>query len=244
MECLFSTVIKCYCMQNWKTWCGWINHMICCNMLTVDIHCSMSINKRVDNGYWVMLISHFKKKKKNRFCWLNMTKPEKRRMFSVNHRHFVWLVAMVTVVTLFCIYISQHEVRLLNPLGNMFSLIVKNTATSGSLASLQLFYDDIKCIKEQSNKTCSFPLLTQFHQRCGYFAELTSWKNISKGFPAAAMSAHMCKLPLVTSAPRQLREYITKKETSLVLQSLVISRECDIQPRCSMYLRKLHLSAN
>ena len=140
-----------------------------------------------------------------------MTKPEKRRMSCVNHRHFVWLVAMVTVVTLFCIYISQHEVRLLNPQGNMFSLIVKNTATSGSLESLQLFYDDIKCIKEQSNKTCSFPLLTQFHQRCGYFAELTSWKNISKGFPAAAMSAHMCKLPLVTSAPRQLREYITKR---------------------------------
>ena len=82
------------------------------------------------------------------------------------------------------------------------------------------FYNEIKCIMitERSNITCSFPLLAEHHKRCGHFAESTSWENIELGYPKAIMSAHMCKVPLVTSAPQRLQDFINKSNiTSIVL---------------------------
>ena len=97
------------------------------------------------------------------------------------------------------------------------TVVTKNYQDTNSTAPYETFYNEIKCITERCNAACSFPLLDNYHERCGYFAESTSWENIEGKFPKAVMSAHMCKVPPVTSAPQRLQDFIKKRKiTSIV----------------------------
>ena len=58
----------------------------------------------------------------------------------------------------------------------------------------QTYYDEIRCDTKDSKDTCTFPLLTEYHKRCGYFAMTSSWKYLDADYPNAAMTAHMCKV--------------------------------------------------
>ena len=58
----------------------------------------------------------------------------------------------------------------------------------------QAYYDEIQCTTEHSNDTCSFPLLTAHHERCGYFAKTTSWQHLNAAYPNPAMTVNTCKV--------------------------------------------------
>ena len=58
----------------------------------------------------------------------------------------------------------------------------------------QAYYDEIRCTTEHSNDTCTFPLLTEYHERCGYFVKTTSWQYLDAAYPKLAMTANTCKV--------------------------------------------------
>ena len=125
-------------------------------------------------------------------------------MSKVKIQHLAGLTA-AAVVMLYT-FNSLHHMYLRIPNGKYHNLTTKHATETRNADFLQIFYDDIKCIKGQSQEMCNFPLLMEYQKRCGYFAELTSWQNLSKGFPKAAMSAHMCKVPAIAAAPKQLSD--------------------------------------
>jgi hypothetical protein len=70
--------------------------------------------------------------------------------------------------------------------------------------------DDVTCLSEKSEAACTFPLLTAYVRRCGQFPGLAAWEDVAKGFPHARLSAQLCRLPDVASAPASLRDYIIR----------------------------------
>ena len=95
-------------------------------------------------------------------------------------------------------------------------LLRRLVARSNTTISYKPFYEEIKCITERSDKPCSLPLLRDYQQRCGYFAESTSWLDVEEGYPDAQMSAQICKVQPVRSAPKRLHEYITRRNITSI----------------------------
>ena len=56
------------------------------------------------------------------------------------------------------------------------------------------------CDFTKRKQNCSFELLNEYHQRCGYFSTKTSWSNITNGYPFAELTSHMCVLPQIVNA--------------------------------------------
>ena len=79
------------------------------------------------------------------------------------------------------------------------------------------YYERIACITEKSDAPCTFPLLTDYHKRCGYFAGSTSWQNVAKGFPKANLSAEICRIPSLQSSAQNLRDYIVQNKITSIL---------------------------
>ena len=141
-------------------------------------------------------------------------------MVDVRPVHFFGSSVLVTVIYV-CISTQITSVSHLAT-----KLVLSNRSASVSMqhlgtlspASHEALYDEIKCIMEHSNATCSFPLLADYHARCGHFAESTSWVRVMERYPKAVMSADLCRVPPVTSAPQSLREFIKKRNiTGIVL---------------------------
>ena len=81
----------------------------------------------------------------------------------------------------------------------------------------QAYYDEIQCTTEHSNDTCSFPLLTEHQERCGYFAKTTSWQHLDAAYPNPSMTVNTCKVPPVTMAPQSLCEYILGRNITSII---------------------------
>ncbi len=88
--------------------------------------------------------------------------------------------------------------------------------TQATQSELRAWYDAVACLSERSEAQCSFPLLTDYHRRCGRFPGLTDWTNASAGFPKARLIAQLCHLPDVTSAPSSLRKYVAQNNISSI----------------------------
>ena len=134
--------------------------------------------------------------------------------------HFVGLSAVVTIVNICISRLSSSSVSHLPTklvLSNISRPIPVSQHSKHCLDTRsEAIYDEIKCIAEHSDAPCTFPLLADYH---GHFAESTSWEKITEGYPKAVMSADICKVPPVTSAPQRLHDFIKKRNiTSIVIR--------------------------
>jgi hypothetical protein len=79
-------------------------------------------------------------------------------------------------------------------------------------------YRQIACVTENSDSPCTFPLLTDYVRRCGYFAESTYWRDVDERFPEATLYAQICRVPPVRLAATHLRDFIHQRNiTSIVV---------------------------
>ena len=63
-------------------------------------------------------------------------------------------------------------------------------------------------------KNCSFDLLNEYHEQCGYLSTKSSWINHKQGYPNASIEIPMCDLERELSAEKagcHLLEYIYRK---------------------------------
>ena len=135
--------------------------------------------------------------------------------------HLVSLIAVAIFVAIVFTKITQYDTNVFI-FGGTDTSMGYNSHASDFLRNItpqsyQHFYDEIKCITKKSSEPCTFPLLMDYNQQCSFFAESTSWENVSSGFPTAKMSAQICQLPPVTSAPKRLVEYIEQNHISKIV---------------------------